>query len=333
MNERNYKLNRMQRKKRRRIVRMVSAAMCLTLIAGFTYIWSVKHSKNNLASAYEGDDQMPESALSIPKAADDKALPAVKAPDDALQAKVSTPVKDVPATPAPKDDKSSDLQDTSVENGTAAPYEYGTPLPESQAVGSEYFDDAVFIGNSHTEGIISYSAMDNATVYASKGITIDAISTKPVIKTDAGRITIPDALSQSKFGKVYILLGANELGWVYPSEFIKHYAAFIESVKELQPDAKIYVQSIFPVSAEKDSEGTVYNNSNINNFNSLIMEMAKDKEVYYLNVAEALSDEKGNLPEDCAKDGMHFGKKYYDKWFDYLKSHTAEGLTKDEEAQ
>ena len=33
-------------------------------------------------------------------------------------------------------------------------------------------------------------------------------------------------------------------------------------------------------------------------------------------------DEKGCLPEDSNGDGMHFGGKYYNIWFDYLKTHT-----------
>ena len=52
--------------------------------------------------------------------------------------------------------------------------------------------------------------------------------------------------------------------------------------------------------------------------------MAQEKEYYYLNVAEAFADENGCLPEEASPtDGMHFGPKYYEVWFEYLKNHVA----------
>lgn len=202
-------------------------------------------------------------------------------------------------------------------------YEYGQKVPENEEVSDEYFDDAVFIGNSQIEGIQVYKAMKNATVYASKGIMVDTIYTKQVIKTSSGdRITIMDALAQNKFGKVYIMLGANELGWAYEDEFIKQYGKVIDSIKSLQPNAQIYVNAIMPVSKTKSDNDKIYNNTNVDRFNKLILEMTKEKKVYYLDSKEAMGDENGNLPEDAGPDGIHLNSTYYDKWFSYLKKHT-----------
>lgn len=202
-------------------------------------------------------------------------------------------------------------------------YVYGERVPEIEAVSDEYFDDAVFIGNSQIEGISIYSSMKNATVLAGKGIMVDTIFTKEVIKTKNGdRITIMDALELDKYGKIYIMLGANELGWAYDSEFIKQYAKVIDKMKELQPEAKIYVNAIIPVSKEKSEKDKIYNNKNITRFNELILNMTKEKEVYYLDSKEALADEEGNLPSESTTDGVHFSSSYYEKWFNYLKTHT-----------
>ena len=202
-------------------------------------------------------------------------------------------------------------------------YIYGERVPESEPVLEEYFDDAVFIGNSQIEGISIYSTMKNASVLAGKGIMVDTIFTKEVVKTENGsRITIMDALAKEKFGKVYIMLGANELGWAYDYMFIEQYGKVIDEIKRLQPDAKIYVNAIMPVSKKKSDEDRVYNNTNIDNYNKLILNMTKEKEVYYLDSKEALADEEGNLPEDAGSDGVHFNATYYEKWFNYLLSHT-----------
>ena len=52
------------------------------------------------------------------------------------------------------------------------------------------------------------------------------------------------------------------------------------------------------------------------------MEIAEKEKVHYLDVASAFKDDRGCLPEDSNGDGMHFGGVYYNKWFDYLKTHT-----------
>ena len=200
---------------------------------------------------------------------------------------------------------------------------YGEKVPENEAVLDDYFDDAVFIGNSQIEGISIYSSMKNATFFAGKGIMVDTIFTKEVVKTTGGsRITIMDALAKEQFGKVYIMLGANELGWAYDYLFIEQYGKVIDEIKQLQPDARIYINGIMPVSEDKSNNDTIYNNKNIDNYNNLILNMTKEKEVYYIDSKEALADEDGNLPKDASTDGVHFNATYYEKWFNYLKTHT-----------
>ena len=68
-------------------------------------------------------------------------------------------------------------------------------------------------------------------------------------------------------------MGANELGWIYPDMFIEQYSQLIDDIKELQPNAKICVQSILPVSAERSETDDVYNNTKIENLNNMIINM------------------------------------------------------------
>ena len=204
--------------------------------------------------------------------------------------------------------------------------DYGsfTLVPELDRVTSEYFDNAVFIGDSITEGIKTYGMMTNSTVIAATGINISTISSKAVIKTASGRITVLDALKQhSDTGKIYVLLGGNGIAWMEKDSFIQMYGDFIKSVRELCPNALIYIQSIFPINEEKfakhyDSEIT---NAKINEYNDALLKLAEELDVYYLNVAETISGQDGALSEDATTDGMHIGADYYEKWFNYLKKH------------
>ncbi len=196
-----------------------------------------------------------------------------------------------------------------------------TPV-EAEAVDDSYFDDAAFIGNSRTQGLMLYTGLQNATFYTAQGLMVDTFFTKKVVGTGEGKLTIPDAMKQQNFKKVYIMLGINELGWSYEDVFIRKYGELIDEVKRLQPEATVFVQSIMPVSKSKSDRDKVYNNPRIDRYNELIQEMAKEKGAVYLNVAEAVGLDGGALPEEASTDGVHLNKEYCVKWLDYLKCHT-----------
>ena len=191
------------------------------------------------------------------------------------------------------------------------------------SVGDEYFDDAAFVGDSITEGIKLYEVMTNATVVAARGINLDNVFTDDQIRTAQGNSTVMGALEAAAPKKIYIMFGANGVGWFTEQHFTDVYTKFVKAVKEQHPDSQIYLQSILPVTQEFDDSREDISNDKINRYNELVVEIAEEQKVHYLDVASAFKDEKGCLPEDSNGDGMHFGNKYYKKWFDYLKSHTA----------
>lgn len=202
-------------------------------------------------------------------------------------------------------------------------------VPKGDWVKSEYFDDAMFVGDSITYGMQVYNTMTNATVIAHTGINPQTILNKAVIQQDGEMLTILQAMDQHDPGKIYIMLGANGVAFLEEEDMMGFYGEFIDAVQQQHPDALVYVQSILPVTAEK-SEDERYSNDRIDQYNISLMNLCKEKGVYYLNVAEAFKDENGNLPTEASpKDGMHFGSTYYMKWFDYLKCHA---ITPDEES-
>lgn len=104
--------------------------------------------------------------------------------------------------------------------------------------------------------------------------------------------------------------------------FIKKYGEIIDEIKNINPEAIIYVQSIFPVSQKVSSSHSYVRNTRINEFNLLIQQMIEEKQVYYINSAESVATSDGVLPEEAASDGIHLKKDYCDKWLEYLKTHT-----------
>lgn len=145
-----------------------------------------------------------------------------------------------------------------------------------------------------------------------------------MVEVNGTKTTVMDALASTSFSKVYIMLGINETGWVYDDIFIEKYGEIIDGIREINPDAVIYVQSILPVSNEVSNTHSYIKNEKISTYNQLLQEMAEEKDVYYLNVAEAVAASDGSLPEDAATDGIHLKKEPCQTWLNYLREHTVQ---------
>lgn len=195
-------------------------------------------------------------------------------------------------------------------------------VPQSPEVDNSYFDDAVFMGDSRTEGFALYTGLSNITCFASRGLNVDTVFTEPVINLNGSSVTAVEALKNTSFSKLYLMFGINETGWLYESYFIDGYGDIIDAAKQTNPNAVIYIQSILPVSKTvSDSNGSV-NMERINYYNSLLRQLAEEKGVYFVNCGEAMTNSEGYLPEDAATDGIHLGVEYCEIWLDYLKTHT-----------
>ena len=196
-------------------------------------------------------------------------------------------------------------------------------VPESEAVDDSYFADAVFVGDSRTEGLKMYSGLDSSQFFSSVGMDVDKVFTDQVVSLNGQLLTVAQALEQASYSKVYIMLGMNELGWVYESVFADNYARIIDTIRESHPDATIYVQSILPVSQWKDGSNDIYTNANVVRLQKALVAMCEEKGVNYVNVAEGIQDEQGYLPSESTQDGVHLTPEYCQRWMDYLKTHTA----------
>jgi lysophospholipase L1-like esterase len=183
---------------------------------------------------------------------------------------------------------------------------------------SGYFKNAVFAGDSLTEGIDIYDVMDDATVVANTGLST-YLALKSPIKVNDSSMMFVDAIKAAKPTKVYILLGSNDIIWMTEDSYISDYGKLLDSIKSGCPNAKIYVQSIFPVTAAYEKKVT---NAKIDEYNSALMTLTSQKGLTYLNVASVLKGSDGKLPDNASDDGVHLKKAYYDKWFDYIASNT-----------
>lgn len=225
-------------------------------------------------------------------------------------------------------EESSEIPESSLpessEEPVADPY-LGAPVPASDAVEETYFDDAIFVGDSLTYGLGAYQVLDAGRVVAHTGINPQTILTSACIEQpDGTSVTVLEAVKAAAPHKVYVMLGSNGVAFLSQSTIIEYYGQLLDQLREALPDAIFYVQSVLPVTHEKESGDSRYANSKIDALNEALLELATEKGVYYVNVAEAIKDENGCLPAEVSTDGMHFGVGTYRKWVEYLLTHTVD---------
>ena len=208
-------------------------------------------------------------------------------------------------------------------------YDYGADVPESEAVEQEWFSDSVFIGNSLAQGFMLYGGLKTADMFAVQSISVANIGTEQVINTGGGNfITILDAMARKSYRKVFVMLGINELSWATKETFYTKYAALIDTIRDLEPEAELYLQSITPVTAKQSETSTSFTNPRIHEYNEVIRQLAVDKEAHFLYVFDAFADEGGCLPEGSSDDGIHPYPNYYAQWRTYLETHTVTEVKK-----
>ncbi len=177
-----------------------------------------------------------------------------------------------------------------------------------------YFDDALFIGDSRTVGIQEYGTMNKSDYFCSVGLSSEKINDEVI-----NGITFDQAIDAKQYGKVYIMLGINEVGNDFEYT-LTSYRAIVEKVKVHQPNALIYVQGNLHVSAS--AETNVINNEGINYLNGMIASLADNKRIFYIDINELYDDEYGCFNESYTSDGIHPLAMYYTKWCEWLCTKT-----------
>lgn len=183
-------------------------------------------------------------------------------------------------------------------------------LKETSPVSDEYLEQTVFIGDSRMLGLHLSCQDTRATFYAAVGLSINQLSTQRVIKVDAQTsYTVMEAIEKDgrEYKRVYLMFGLNELGWRYPSVFIRSVADTIEQLRILCPEAEICIMAVMPVSEEANVsiyKGNVAN-ERIREYNAMLLDLASDVGCWYLDTYNLFSDEQGSLPKDFAPDGIH----------------------------
>lgn len=194
-------------------------------------------------------------------------------------------------------------------------YDYASPVPESAAVADSFFADAAFVGNSQMDGFGLYSGLQEGTFLGATSVTVYDV-------WDAGR---EELFRSRQFGKIYILLGINEIG--YGVETVAEaYDEMLQKFQQLQPKADLYVLSLLPVCEEKRTALEIsydISNASVRALNGQLQQVCNNRKVYFVNLYEVFADENGGLPAELCWNAVHLNVAPHKKWLAYLKTHTA----------
>lgn len=119
--------------------------------------------------------------------------------------------------------------------------------------------------------------------------------------------------------KVFLLIGTNDLSsGVSTEEIVNNIKGIINKIKKHRPQAKIYVQSIYPVNKtdNKKIKKTMIgsrNNEDIKKINKELKEYCKDNNVTYIDMYQELIDKEDNLYINYTEDGLHLSTLGYVK--------------------
>ena len=117
---------------------------------------------------------------------------------------------------------------------------------------------------------------------------------------------------------IFLLIGTND--YIHnkkEDETVNNIKEIVDKLNKNLPNAKIYLQSIYPINDTDDqkiskSMVSIRNNTSIKKINSELKKYCNDKNCTYLDVYSLLEDKDGNLKLEYTKEGLHMSDKGYE---------------------
>lgn len=215
-----------------------------------------------------------------------------------------------------------------------ADFEFG--IQAGEPVDHDFFDDAVFIGDSISLKLYHYVKKQRQTdddflgdarflVAGSlgSGNALWDVSNESVHPSYKGKkMLLEDAVDRMDAEKVYIMLGINDVALYGIDGSIENMRTLIKRILKEESGAEIYVQSATPRIAAVTSKPT---NKMLFEYDLKLYEMCLEEGWHFVDVASVMRDENGNLFDAYCSDaptmGMHFTDEACQVWVDYLLTH------------
>ena len=178
--------------------------------------------------------------------------------------------------------------------------------PEHEPAGDEYFEDAVFLGDSIMENIEMLDLFPTANFVTLIGMSPISMDKKLFVRKQDDRwVTAYDMINQYPHRKIFILLGSNALDHKSYKDTLKDYRVMMDRMIQEYPDTVFYV--LCPTSPNRARvRKDRLDIQRYWKFREGLLELAEGKQLYFLDAFTLLADKDGYLREDlAAPDGFH----------------------------
>jgi lysophospholipase L1-like esterase len=178
----------------------------------------------------------------------------------------------------------------------------------------EFYEDALFIGDSIMTGIHLYGHIPAGNVFARVGINPESVS-----YTEINGQTALAAAMEMKPARIYIMLGSNGIAFMSAGRMISDMEEFIAELEQAVPGSEIILLTIPPVTSEYEHEHPE-TMEKILAYNALLFSSAEKNNYFIIDTAAILSTGEGFLaPAYAEVDGLHFRSGAYKAILNYIQ--------------
>ena len=191
-----------------------------------------------------------------------------------------------------------------------------------------YMNNCIFLGDSRTVAMVSYGYISDSNALAKVGISHWQVQSTVFTQNSGNRYTLSDYLKAHSEPVIYVCYGVNGLNGLTEEKYKATYEELVDKIVSLAGNnRKVVLMSIWPVDDNGRYRGSVKNEW-VDKYNTFLFEMARDKGLYYLNIASILKDENGSIKKEYdSGDGLHYKSSAYKDILDYIIHHPVPGVS------
>ena len=229
------------------------------------------------------------------------------------------------------DDEDIPVVETATDGTRVESTEETTVLAKKEDAKQGYLNRCVFLGDSRTVAMVNYGFFNDDAALAQIGISHPSFEKNTFINNAGKEYTLRSYLEAHQAPVIYIALGVNGINDPSEEHYKSTFVTLIDNISEMAPNSNIVLMAIGPVDDNGSYKKTVQN-AWIDKYNDFLLDTAKEKHIFYLDIAEILKNESGQVKSEYdAGDGLHYSGSGCEAVFNYIVEHPVPGIPDDGE--
>lgn len=189
---------------------------------------------------------------------------------------------------------------------------------DNHAWDKEFMEDTIFVGDSVCRALYVYNSLLTTKQVAAVGGGAARNIYDYTFKMEDNEFTLQQAVEHYQPAVVFLWMGINDINMTDKPTYAENLKKIAEDVISRSPESRVVVLSMSPTADYHEWNA----NERIREYNQAAKEMCEgvtDKEIYYFDIQDILSDEEGYLLPECdGGDGMHLSEMAYIRMLSYI---------------